>query len=158
MTKPNSVKLERVFNAPVDLVWRMWTEPEHFQQWYGPGGMRVPVARMELRVGGIRHICMESVKSGMRMWTVGAFVEITTNHRLVYTESISDEEGNIIPPSQMGMPEGYPETTRVTLLFEALDGQTKLTLTHEGIPQQSPGARGWSMALDALASHVNALL
>ena len=52
----NAVVIERTFEASVDLLWKMWTEPEHFQQWYGPTGFTVPVADMELKVGGQRLI------------------------------------------------------------------------------------------------------
>jgi len=41
---PGSVVIERLFEAPVDLIWKMWTEPEHFKEWYGPTGARIPVA------------------------------------------------------------------------------------------------------------------
>ena len=37
-------RIERTFDAPAELVWQMWTDPEHFKQWYGPDGVTVPVA------------------------------------------------------------------------------------------------------------------
>ena len=54
----------------------------------------------------------------------------------------------------MGMPEGHPETTEVTVLLEALDGRTKMVMTHAGIPADSPGASGWNQAFDKLAAHI----
>ncbi|MEX0309967.1 MAG: SRPBCC domain-containing protein, partial [Tateyamaria sp.] len=48
------VRIERDFDAPIDLVWRMWTDADLFKQWYGPRGMTVPVAEMDVAVGGTR--------------------------------------------------------------------------------------------------------
>ena len=46
--------IESTIQAPTELVWKMWTEPEHFAAWYGPGGATIPVAKMDVRVGGKR--------------------------------------------------------------------------------------------------------
>lgn len=51
----DSVTIERTLDAPVALVWQMWTEPDHFASWYGPTGARVSVAEMDVRVGGHRR-------------------------------------------------------------------------------------------------------
>jgi uncharacterized protein YndB with AHSA1/START domain len=154
MTDSDAVVMERTFNAPVELIWRMWTDPEHFKSWYGPEGATVPVASMDVRVGGSRLVCMEvSPPSGpMQMWFTGEYREVVENHRLVYTESPSDDQGN--PLSERGAPNGHPETTEVRVELEDIGGRTKVVLTHVGIPGDSPGAAGWSMALDKLATQV----
>ncbi len=43
-TPRDAVVIERSFAAPASLIWRMWTEPEHFKAWYGPQGATIPVA------------------------------------------------------------------------------------------------------------------
>ncbi len=58
-------------------------------------------------------------------------------------------------PEQLGMPEGHPTTTEVRVELERLDGGTRMVLTHTGVPADSPGAAGWSMALDKLAVHLD---
>ena len=153
----DSVVIERHFDAPVELVWKMWTESEHFAAWYGPTGATIPVAKMNVRVGGSRHICMamETPNGPMQMWFVGEFLEIVANERLVYTEAMSDEDGNVISPAQMGMPEGHPETTQVIVELEPVDGKTKMTMTHIGVPADSPGASGWGMAFDKLNAYMS---
>src|SRR5262245_6940039 len=55
----DAVVIERAVDAPVSLVWRMWTDPELFRTWYGPSGATIPVATMDVRIGGARHLCME---------------------------------------------------------------------------------------------------
>jgi uncharacterized protein YndB with AHSA1/START domain len=154
----NAVVIERTLEAPADLVWRMWTEPEHFAAWYGPSGASIPVARMDVRVGGTRLVCMEAqTPSGpMRMWFTGEYTEVVANKRLVYTESMADENGNVLSPSEAGMPPGHPATTQVLVELDDLGVRTRMTMTHVGVPAGSPGAAGWVMALDKLAAHVAA--
>ena len=151
-----AVVIERVLEAPVALIWQMWTDPEHFKAWYGPDGASIPVADMDVRVGGRRLICMEmeTPNGTMQMWFTGEYREVDVNHRLVYTESMSDEHGNVVPPADMGMPEGHPETTEVIVQLEDLGGRTKMVMTHVGIPADSPGESGWTMALDKMATYV----
>ncbi len=154
----NAVVIERTFEAPVDLIWQMWTQPELFQKWYGPKGFTIPVAKMEVRVGGTRLICMASPDGSMKMWTTGKYLEIVPTRRLVYSESPADENGKVVSPSAMGMPEGYPATTEVTVLLEDLGGRTKMVMTHAGIPADSAGAGGWTQAFDKLADQVENIL
>ncbi len=155
---PAAVVIERSFDASVDLIWQMWTQPEHFKAWYGPVGATVPVAKMDVRVGGRRLLCMEmKTPNGlMHMWFSGEYRDVVENQRLVYTESMSDENGNVLLPSDMGMPPGHPATTEVIVELEAVGGRTKMVMTHAGVPGDSPGAAGWAMAFDKLASHVEA--
>jgi uncharacterized protein YndB with AHSA1/START domain len=152
----DAVVIERSFDAPVNLIWQMWTDPEHFAAWYGPDGATIPVAKLDVRVGGARLVCMEmqSPNGPMRMWFTGEYREVVDNERLVYTESISDENGNVVSPAEMGMPEGHPTTTEVRVELTSVDGRTKMVMTHVGIPADSPGAAGWTMALDKLATHI----
>ena len=155
----NAVTIERAFDAPVDLIWKMWTDPEHFSAWYGPAGATIPVAKMDVRVGGTRLVCMEmkSSENTMQMWFTGEYRVVDENQRLVYTESMSDEHGNVMSPADMGMPHDHPTTTEVIVELEDLDGRTKMTMTHVGIPADSPGATGWQMAFDKLTAEVERL-
>ncbi len=84
----DAVIIERTFDAPVDLVWQMWTDPEHFKAWYGPDGATIPVAEMDVRVGGTRLVCLEMrTPNGPRqMWFTGEYRDVVENKRLVYTE------------------------------------------------------------------------
>jgi uncharacterized protein YndB with AHSA1/START domain len=154
----DAVVIERTFDAAVDLIWQMWTDPEHFKNWYGPKGFTVPVADMDMRVGGTRLICMASPDGSMKMWTTGEYTEIVANKRLVYTESPADENGNVVSPSAMGMPDGYPATTEVTVLLVDLGGRTKMVMTHSGVPADSGAGGGWEQAFDKLADHIETVL
>jgi uncharacterized protein YndB with AHSA1/START domain len=142
----DAVVIERSFEAPVELIWRMWTDPDHFRQWFGPDGATIPVAKLDVRPGGSRLVCMEmqSPDGPMHMWFTGEFREVVENRRLVYTESVSDEDGNAL---------AYP-TTEITVELEAVGDRTRMVMTHAGIPADSPGAAGWTMAFAKLAAHV----
>jgi uncharacterized protein YndB with AHSA1/START domain len=113
---------------------------------------------MDVRVGGTRLVCMEmqTPDGAMQMWFTGEYREVVENQRLVYTESMSDKNGNVLSPSDIGMPDGHPVTTEVSVELEDIDGRTKMVMTHAGIPGESPGAAGWAMALDKLAAYAGA--
>jgi uncharacterized protein YndB with AHSA1/START domain len=148
----DAVVIERSFNAPIDLIWDMWTNPDHFKEWYGPDGASIPVAKMDVRVGGSRLVCMEmqTPQGSMQMWFTGQYLEVVTNQRLVFTESMADENGGLISPAEMGMPEGHPVTTEIRVELAALGGSTQMVMTHSGIAKDSPGAAGWTMAFNKL--------
>ena len=97
---------------------------------------------------------MQSPNGPMQMWFTGDYREVVENERLVYTESMADEHGNVLAPSAMGMPEGHPTTTEISVELEGVDGRTKMVMTHAGIPSDSPGATGWIMAFDKLANYL----
>ena len=154
----DAVMIERSFDAPVNLIWQMWTDPAHFAAWYGPGGATIPVAEMDVRVGGTRLVSMsvETPSGPMQMWFTGEYREVVENQRLVYTEAMSDEQGTVLSPAKVGMPDGHPTTTEVRVELEVVDGGTKMVMTHLGIPAGSPGAVGWEMAFSKLDAHVAA--
>ena len=153
-----AVVIEHRFDAPVEVIWQMWTDPDHFRAWYGPEGASIPTAKMDVRVGGSRLVCMEvQTPSGlMQMWFTGEYLEVVENQRLVYTESMSDENGSVKSAADMGMPEGHPTTTEVRVELDAVGAGTRMILTHTGIPEDSPGAAGWRMAIAKLTDYLKA--
>ncbi len=152
------VVIERRFDAPVALVWRMWTDPRHFAAWYGPVGAEITVSTMDVRVGGTRLVGMAMPNGPGRMWFTGQYREIVEHELLVYTESVCDENGQVLTPADIGMPIDYPVTTEVRVQLEDIGGRTLMVMTHTGIPADSPGATGWTMALDKLAGYVESRL
>ncbi len=154
-----AVVIERRVEAPIDLVWRLWTEPERFARWYGPTGSSVPVAEWRLAVGERRRVCLEMTTPDgpMRMWFVGEFLTIDEPGRLSYTEAVADEDGRVRTAEEMGMPAEHPVETVVDVELRPDGAATELVLTHRGIPADSPGAAGWAMALDALDALATAI-
>ncbi|MEM9585441.1 MAG: SRPBCC domain-containing protein [Pseudomonadota bacterium] len=148
------IRIEREFDAPISLVWQMWTDPALFKQWYGPDGMSVPTAEMDVKVGGTRKVCMamQSPERSMEMWFTGVYKEVGAPDRLVYTESMCDAEGTIISPQSMGMPDSFPDITEVIVDLSEVDGKTRMVMVHIGVAEGTAGAGGWNQAFDKLAA------
>jgi len=152
--------IERVFDAPRELVWKAWTEPEQVMRWWGPKGFTAPAAKIDFRVGGKYLNCMRGPAGtdfDKDFWSTGVYREIVPLERIVCTDSFADEHGNVVPASHYGMAGDFPLEMLVTVTFEEQGGKTKLTLHHAGIPagEHRDGAnQGWSESLDKLAEYL----
>lgn len=155
---PDQVTIERNLPARPETIWKLWTRPEYFASWYGPEGSTLPVATMDVHVGGARLLCMEvqTPDGAQQMWFTGTYLDVVENRLLVYTDAVADEHGNVLAPEQLGLPAGHPAITEVRVQLQPTSGGTRMVLTHVGIPEGSPGAAGWSMALDKLSAQLNA--
>jgi uncharacterized protein YndB with AHSA1/START domain len=145
--------ITRIFNAPRELVWMVWTEPEFIMRWWGPEGFTSPIARIDLRVDGRYLYCMRSPE-GEDFWSTGIYREVVPMNRIVATDSFSDERGNIVPAAHYGMTGVWPRELLVTAIFEEQEeGKTMFTMVHSGIPagESVDSARiGWNGSLDKL--------
>jgi len=145
----------RMFDAPSELVFKSWTEPQQVKRWWGPRGYSVPYCTIDLRLDGVFHYCMRSPE-GTDFWGKSIYREIDSPERLVFTDSFSDESGNIVSPAQYGLGEDWPMETLVTLTFEEHEGKTKLTLRSLLGPAVSDAniegaVQGWNESFDKLA-------
>jgi len=148
--------VERVFDAPRELVWQGWTDPEQVMRWWGPKGFTSPACEIDLRVGGKYLWCMRTPQ-GQDFWNTGVYREIVLYERIVCTQSLADEKGNVVPGAHYGMSGDLPLETVVTVTFEEIDGRTRLVLRQEGIGDMLEGAEaGWNGAFDKLADSLPA--
>lgn len=148
--------IERLFDAPRELVFKAWSEPERMMQWWGPKEFTTPTCRIDFRVGGTWISCMRA-PDGKDYWSTGVYREIVAPERIVATDSFCDPAGNIVPASYYGMAGDFPAEMSITVTFEEIAGKTKLTLRHEGLPlgEQLDGANaGWNQSFDKLAEYV----
>jgi uncharacterized protein YndB with AHSA1/START domain len=143
------VTVTRVFDAPRDLVFRMWTEPAHLTRWWGPRGYTNPVCELDLRVGGAIFVRMRA-PDGRVVLMKGTFREIVVPRRLVFTALVAAPDGEALF-------EG-----RVTATFEDEDGATRLTVHEKAIalvPAAAPilanMENNWSESLKRLATVVS---
>jgi uncharacterized protein YndB with AHSA1/START domain len=151
-----SLVISRIFHAPVERVWRAWTETEQIKQWWGPEHFTAPVAKIDFREGGKYHYAMRD-PDGNDYWSTGKFVEIVPHQRIVYTDSFADAEGNVIPATTFGMGDDYPDVTTATVTFEDIgEGRTRLTLVGEAPNGEmlEMARSGWSTSMDKLAKVV----
>ena len=107
------VLMTRAFDAPRELLWEMWTNPEHVPRWLlGPEGWTMPVCDIDLRPGGAwRFVWRKS--EGEEMEMTGVYREIDAPERLVHTESWGGD---------------WPETLNTLVLTEE-EGRTTMELT-----------------------------
>ena len=144
--------IERIFDAPRDVVFKAWTDPEHLARWWGPNGCTLAVCETDFRPGGGWRFCMR-LPDGFEEWQEGVYREIVEPERIVFTYSF--------PKGSRGFTEesaGKPgHQTIVTVNFSDHGGKTKLTL-HQAVFEtaavRDDHVRGWNEALDHLASYV----
>jgi uncharacterized protein YndB with AHSA1/START domain len=150
-------KITRVFNAPRELVFQAWTDPKYVMQWWGPAEFTSPSCKIDFRVGGQFHFCMQA-PSGEKYWNVGNYKEIIVPEKIVSVMQFSDEEGNVRPASYHFGETDFPDEMIDVVTFEALSGgKTKLTLCRnhsEELANKFGEIQGWNGSLDRFAKAV----
>jgi uncharacterized protein YndB with AHSA1/START domain len=117
--------IERVFDAPRDLVWECFTKPERMKEWWGPKGSTIVASKMDLRVGGTYLGAMRD-PGGRVMWAKFVYREIAAPERLVWAHSFSDEAGGLTRHPLSGT---WPLEMLTIVTFEdAPGGKTNVTI------------------------------
>jgi uncharacterized protein YndB with AHSA1/START domain len=138
-TSSLSLIVRRVIPAPPDVVFAAWTDPELLARWWGPQGVRLAAAEIDLRPGG-RYRLANQYQDGSVLWITGVFEVIDHPHRISYTwahEPIDDST----------------EHTRVTVRFEDHAQGTEVIVMHQGFRSarsQQTHRVGWAECLDRL--------
>ena len=156
IAQEEDIVITRLIDAPRELVFKAWTDPEYIVHWWGPKGFTTPFCTVDLRPGGIFHFCMRT-PDGRDFWGRGVYREIVEPERIVYTDSFSDEEGNLVEPAHYGMSRNFPSETIITVTFGKLKGKTELTMHHavmELIPEREEMQQGWTEMFDRLAEYL----
>jgi len=121
----NDFVISRVFDAPRQIVWTCFTDPEHLKQWWGPKGFKVLQAKLDLRAGGSYHYGMQA-PDGQEMWGKFVYRDVTPPGRLVFINSFSDPEGGI---TRHPGAEDWPLEMLSTFSFDELpDAKTMFTV------------------------------
>jgi uncharacterized protein YndB with AHSA1/START domain len=146
---PESLTLTRLLDAPRDVVWEAWTDPQQLAQWWGPHGFTAPVVELDVQAGGAIRIDMQG-PDGTVYPAVGVFHEITEPERLVLTTKAVDGDGNTLIEAMS------------TVTLQEDEGKTRLTVEIEfvhvapGAEEAAEGAEeGWNQTLDRLAAFVS---
>ena len=122
----------RTFEAPVAKVWQAWVDPELVKRWWGPTGWTCPLARMDVRPGGISLVCMRS-PDGFDMYSTWAYTKVRPQAYFEYVFNLADENGNKLDPAVFGFPPDFPRDARHDVVFTALGkGRTEMTMTEYG--------------------------
>jgi uncharacterized protein YndB with AHSA1/START domain len=141
--------ITRTFEAPRELVFRMWTDPAHVARWWGPHHFTNPVCEVDARVGGAILIHMRAPDGADHPMT-GRFLEIAPPERLVFTTAVDSADGERLL-------EGH-----TTVTFAEHGGKTTLTLNTRAVGFAAVAARmlegmqaGWTQSLEKLEALVN---
>ena len=147
------LQLNRVFDAPRELVFKAWTDPHQFKEWFGAAacdGASLQSVKLDARVGGKYRLQLRR-PDGEFYTTVGVYREVKAPERLVFTwqfekDGSGHEFGEVEPPEML-----------VTLEFKAHGKQTQLILTHDkfaSVESRGRHEQGWARCLDSLADFV----
>jgi uncharacterized protein YndB with AHSA1/START domain len=116
--------ITRVFDAPRELVWKAFTEPDRLAHWWGPPDFTMLVRTLDLRPGGVFHYAMRS-PAGEVAWGRFVFREIQAPERLVFVNSFADADGNI---ARSPFSPAWPLEILNTLTLAEAGGKTTVTL------------------------------
>lgn len=148
MEDNRELTIERTYDAPIELVWKAWTDPKLVAEWWGPNGFTNPICEIEPKVGGKINIVMEDsaglIKKGSRYPMTGTFTEIDEPNKIVYTsEAILNDKPMM--------------KNQVSVTFEEQEGKTKM-IVHIIVTEATPEAEmplrgmemGWNQQMDKL--------
>src|SRR5437867_12269293 len=86
-TKRQELVISRIFDAPRELVWKAWTDPERVKRWWGPKGFTAPYINIDFRTGGKYLYCMRGVAvpggEEQDFWSAGTFQRIIPHEKIV---------------------------------------------------------------------------
>ncbi len=140
-TPADVLVLQRLIDAPRDLVFEVWSDPLHVAEWWRPAGYTTPVFEMDFRVGGGFRYCIR--KAGRDGWAHGVYRDIVPPSRLAFT--FQWQSGDV----------AHDAETLVTVTFEVREGGTLLTFRQE--PFSTSESRhghgvGWNQVLESFES------
>lgn len=126
------LEVSRIFNAAVEEVWKVWTEPEYVMQWWGPDKFTCPFAKIDFREGSTSLVCMQAPKEfgGQIHYNIWHYTKIIHLQSIEFIMNLSDENGNKQKPAEVGMPNDFPEDIRTVVTFKAISStETEMTVT-----------------------------
>ena len=136
--------ITRVFDAPRELIWKLWTDPAHAKHWMGPRGFTAIHFEQDPRPGGAWRGCLRQDDGSRELWQGGTFREIVEPERLVYTFAWDREDGS----------RGHESL--VTITFAEQGGKTKMRFHQaefESVGQRDGHQGGWNSSFDRLAEY-----
>ncbi|TML96635.1 MAG: SRPBCC domain-containing protein [Actinobacteria bacterium] len=146
MAESTGITITRLFDAPREQVWREWTEPERFADWFGGSESEVPLASvsMDVRPGGSWRLTMFAEPGRREIKWKGEYREVVAPERLVFT--VSDQPGE----------DAYELVTVV--LTDLGGGRTEMRFEQRGtLPPEvyERAGQGWSGFFDRIAERLS---
>ena len=147
-----NIVIERIFDAPREMVFEAWTKPEYLVAWFAPRDCTIEFPRIDVRPGGGFHSRIRNPAFG-DCWCVGEYLDIVRPQRIVYSIAIADGEGQRIDAARAGHHPDWPAETIVSVTLEDLHGRTRLTLRQNAplaLAKETGAYPSWLEMLDGL--------
>jgi len=157
-TQTFDVVITRVFDAPVEEIWKAWSDPEYVMRWWGPTGFTSPSAEMDFRVGGASLVCMRAPAEygGQDIYHTWTYTTIDPYERIEFVSNFADKDGRHLDPAAMGMPPGVPYDVPHMITFKAAgDNRMEMTVTEYGYTTEQArdlSRAGMEQCLDKMAA------
>lgn len=155
--------INRTFDAPIDLIFKMWTDPEHFSKWLAPKGFDMEFIKAEIKPGGSSLFCMKAAND-FKMYGRADYLEIEKPYCIVYRQQFCDENEKIL---RHPMSQTWPETMlTIVTLTEEEPGRIRVTINWEPygktteeeldtfIKGRSGMTQGWTGSFDKLEEYL----
>ncbi|MEO7215919.1 SRPBCC domain-containing protein [Mucilaginibacter sp.] len=142
-TKPKEVWISHLCDAPRELVFKAWTDPEQLKHWYAPDGCTIDIFSMDVTPGGTFQTCIHNPTYG-DCWCKGEYLEVVFPEKLVFSMYITDSDGNRLADS--GKDEKWPGVIITTVTFKAIGAKCSFTLhqtVSEELAKQTGAYQSW---------------
>ena len=148
------ILITRLFDAPREVVFDAWTDPQQLARWYAPHGCEIEFRTLDPRPGGSFHSCIRT-PDGHECWCRGVYRTVNRPVQIVLTMVVSNEKGQSVDPVAAGMDPDWPAETVVTVTLVEKQGRTMLTLhqtVSDSLAKRTGAHPGWLEMLDRLAA------
>ncbi|EPG72549.1 hypothetical protein LEP1GSC058_0896 [Leptospira fainei serovar Hurstbridge str. BUT 6] len=145
MGNDGELLITRIFDAPREIIFKLWTNPEYTKQWMGPREHPAVYVEQDLRPGGVWRTCLRAVDGSGDLWQNGVYHEIKEPEKLVFT--FVWEGDNDLPHKE----------NLVTIIFSEHEGKTKMIFKQsvfESVTQRDGHQYGWNSSFDRLVEHL----
>ena len=125
------IEVTKIFNAPLEMVWQVWVDPELIKRWWGPKNFISPLAVIDFREGGRSLVSMKAPKEmgGMEWYSVWEYTRINPFSSIEFIQSLSDKDGNKTDPRKVGMPADFPLEIKTVVTFKTLaENRTEMSV------------------------------
>lgn len=150
-------ELSRTIAAPIDAVWRAWSDPDLVRAWWGPTGFTCPRADIRFAEGESSVVTMRA-PDGTEIHNLWTYRLIRPPERLAFDSRFCDEHGSPISPGEVGLPPDIPDVVPHSVTLTAAgDGTTVLVVRESGYepgPVLELSRQGQEQCLDKLAAAV----
>jgi uncharacterized protein YndB with AHSA1/START domain len=150
----HNVEVTRVFEAPVERVWRAWSDPQDVARWWGPVGFTCHKAEMDFREGAASLVGMRAPAElgGFEMYNTWAYRRIEPHSRMEFDVRFTDSDGNPVPDRPAGVP---PTVAHLITLTPIGETKTELAVTEYGYAtaeSRDTSQAGLEQCLDKMAA------